>query len=264
MPFICTGNIVQHYVIEGAAQGPVLVFSNSLGTDLSTWDAVVPHFSKRFTILRYDSRGHGLTDVPSESCTMDDLVSDLVALLEALKIPDAVICGLSVGGLIAQGLAAAYPERVRALVLCDTAMKIGPRSLWDERIAAIEAGGMVALADAIMERWFTASFRKNRAAEIQGYKNMLVRTPVEGYVGICRAIRDADLTEAAGTIDKRTLVLCGEQDIATPPALGRALAGAIAGAEFALIADSGHLPCIEQPDALAHRIEQFFKEKRID
>jgi 3-oxoadipate enol-lactonase len=263
MMFIKTHGIVQHYVSEGSKDKPVLVFANSLGSDLRIWDGVVDYLAGDFRIIRYDKRGHGLSDVPAPPYSLDDFVLDLAGLLDALEIKQATVCGLSVGGVIAQGFAINYPDRVRGLVLCDTGMRIGSFASWEERIATVKESGLSKLVGPSMERWFAAAFRKNRSVELQGYANMLLRIPRDGYLGACYALRDADLTQTAPKINKPTLVLCGDQDIATPPDLGRELARAIPGARFALIEDAAHLACIEQPGAMAHQITRFLREAGI-
>ena len=261
--FLKVHGILHHYVIEGSKDKPILVFANSLGSDLRIWDGVVAHLAGEFRIIRYDKRGHGLSDVPAPPYSLNDFVLDLVGLFDALEIKRATVVGLSVGGVIAQGLAISYPDRVRALVLCDTGMRIGSFASWEERIATVKESGLSKLVGPSMERWFTAAFRENRSVEMQGYANMLLRIPQAGYLGACYALRDADLVQAASKINKPTLVLCGDQDIATPPDLGRELARAIPGANFSLINDAGHLTCIEQPEAMAHQMMEFFRQVNI-
>jgi 3-oxoadipate enol-lactonase len=260
MPFINIANVVHHYTIDGAENAPALVFSNSLGSDYRIWDPVLPYLRDRFRIIRYDQRGHGLSDATLAPYAISDLVNDLVGLLGHLNVDNALVCGLSVGGMIAQGLAVSYPRHVRALVLCDTAMYIGPASMWDERIAAIKNGGIGALTAPIMERWFSREFREGRTTEFRGYVNMLERIPVEGYIGTCCAIRDADLREAAATIGRPSLVLCGDQDLATPPSLARELADAISGAKFSLIEGAAHISCVEQPESFSRLVIDFWEE----
>lgn len=263
MMFFKTHGLVHHCVIEGSKDKPVLIFANSLGSDLRIWDDVVTHLVGDFRMIRYDKRGHGLSDVPPPPYSLDDFVLDLVGLLDALEIKEATVCGLSVGGVIAQRFTINYPDRVRALVLCDTGMRIGSLASWEERIAMVKESGLSKLAGPSMERWFTAAFRENRSVEMQGYVNMLLRIPRDGYLGACYALRDADLTQETPKINKPTLVLCGDQDIATPPDLGRQLAQAIPGARFSLIEEAAHLTCIEQPEAMAHQMMEFFRQENI-
>ena len=263
MSFLKIGGIVHHYLVEGGKDKLALVFCNSLGSDLRIWDSVVPYFVRNLRTVRYDKRGHGLSDAPAPPYSHDGLTLDLVGLLDRLEIQEAAVCGLSVGGLIAQRLALSHPERVRALVLCDTAMRIGSVASWEERIATVRESGLTSWVNPSMDRWFSPAFRERNDADVCGYANMLLRMSVQGYIGTCYALQDADLTPLASTISKPTLVLCGDQDIATRPALGQELARSIPGASFSLIRDAGHLSCIEQPEALAREMIQFFKEVNI-
>ncbi|MFH1803305.1 MAG: 3-oxoadipate enol-lactonase [Pseudomonadota bacterium] len=252
-----------HYADLGPKDAPVLVFSNSLGTDFRIWSDVVPVFAGTFRVVTYDARGHGLSGIGDQDYSIDLHARDLMALFDHLGIKQAMICGLSVGGLIAQKLAELAPARVRGLILCDTAPKIGDAAGWNARIEAIEKGGITVLADAIMERWLSPDFHKNRPAETALYRDMLVRTPVAGYVGTCKAIRDADLGEQAKRLAVPVLCICGTLDLATPPDLVIAMANCIPGAKMALIDGAGHLPCLEKPDELSRLIDGFIKEKKL-
>lgn len=260
MQMISANGIRLHVRLLGRDDGPALVFANSLGTDSRVWDAVADRLKGDFRLILYDKRGHGLSEAPPAPYSLDDHVADLAGLLDALDPGPVILCGVSVGGMIAQGLSAVSPGRVRSLVLCDTAHRIGPPDMWDQRITAIRGGGIEALADPIMERWFSADFHAKRAAELAGWRHMLVRTPLEGYLGTCAAIRDADLTEAARSIAVPTLCLCGSEDGATTPALVRSLADLIPGARFELIDSAGHLPGAEAPDAVVSLMQGFFRE----
>jgi 3-oxoadipate enol-lactonase len=257
MAFGLFNHQVLHFKDENVRQRRTIVFANSLGTDFRIWDEVTAFFAGAFRILRYDMRGHGLSEAPPAPYAIEDLVDDLAALLDAREIRGAVLVGLSVGGLVAQGLAAWRPDLVRLLVLCDTAHKIGTPEMWNARIEAIRAGGLGSIADALLERWFSAEFRRTRSADLAGYRNMLARMPVEGYIGTCAALRDADLTEASRTLSQPTLCLVGEEDRTTPPELAEQLSRLIPNADFGMIHGAGHLPCIEEPRAMASRIESF-------
>lgn len=252
-----------HFAVDGPDDAPVLVFANSLGTDLRIWDRVLDRLDGRFRTVRYDMRGHGLTGLGGGSYGIPRLAADLDALLGRLGVDAALVCGLSIGGLVAQQLVRDNPSRVRALVLCDTAAKIGTPDMWQARITAIEQGGLEGLADGVMERWFAPSFRMSRRDELAVWRNMLVRTPAEGYARACAAIRDADLTADAQRIAVPTLVICGADDGATPPDVVQAFAGSIPGARYREIPQAGHLPCVEQPDALAGHMLTFFKENGL-
>jgi len=264
MDFRALKGIVLHVEDLGAADGPVLVFSNSLGTDFRIWNDVVGQLADRFRIVLYDKRGHGLSEAGKPPYRIDDHVADLAALLDDLAIEGAIICGLSVGGLIAQGLYAHRPELISGLILCDTAHKIGTAELWNTRMAAIEKSGIASIADGILERWFSRDLRENDPVALAGWRAMLTRTPEAGYLGTCAAIRDADFTEQARHIAVPTLCVVGAEDGATPPALVRQTADLIPGARYEVIEGAGHLPCIERPVALARLIEDFAREHGLD
>jgi 3-oxoadipate enol-lactonase len=264
MQFSAINGIVLHFSDTGPrGDAPTLVFSNSLGTDLRAWDRLAALLADRFRIVRYDKRGHGLSQVRPAPYQIDNHIADLAGLLDHLALDRVVLCGLSVGGLIAQGIAARQPERLQALILCDTAAKIGTADMWASRIEAIEQGGIEAVADLVIERWLSAAFRSSRPDETAGWRNMVVRTPVEGYLGTCTAIRHADLSAEASRIEVPTLCIVGGEDIATPPDLVRGTADLIPGAHFEVIDGAGHLPCIETPDAMASLITSFLEEHRI-
>ncbi len=260
MRFAAVGGLTLHYTREGLRDGAPLVFINSLGTDLRMWDALAAHLAARFPIIRCDQRGHGLSDCPAGPYSIRDLADDLDGLLAYLEVTEAILIGISVGGMVALDYAAAHGERVRALVLCDTAARIGAADMWNARIEAIRKDGMAAVGEAILARWFMPDFAQQRPADYRGYYNMLVRTPAAGYTATCEALRDADLSDAAASIETRSLVLCGSADVATPPSLARGLAEALPDARFELIDQAAHLPPLEQPDATAAKIERFLRE----
>jgi 3-oxoadipate enol-lactonase len=257
MRFEPIGDITHHVGLQGPGYGRTVVFSNSLGTDFRIWDAVVQRLPEDWRILRYDMRGHGLTGAPDGDYAMETLRDDLLGLLDRLSIERASVVGLSVGGMVAQSLAAAAPERVEALVLCDTAPKIATREIWDERIGAVRAGGMAALAPAILERWFGADFETVNPALHSGMNAMLRAIPPQGYAGVCAAIRDADLTESTARIEIPTLCICGTEDISTPPDQVAAMAERMPNARYEAIEGSGHLPCLDAPAKTAALIAEF-------
>lgn len=260
MAFVRANGIVLHHQVIGRSDAPALVFSNSLGSDFRIWQAVAPAFAERFRVVLYDKRGHGLSDAPPAPYTMDDHTDDLLALLDHLEIESAALVGLSVGGMIAQRLAVRAPGRVRALVLCCTAAKIGTPETWAERISAVENGGIEPIAEAVLQRWFTPEFHKTCRDDVAGWRNMLVRIPAHGYAATCAAIRDADLTADAAKIDAPTLCVAGDQDGSTPADVVRNTASLIPGAGFELIEGCGHIPCIEKPAALTQLIRKHLQE----
>lgn len=255
--------VMLHYQLDGPQHLPLLVFSNSLGTDLRIWDSLLPLLAPHFRFLRYDKRGHGLSSSPPAPYQLDDHINDLIGLLDGLGVNQVTLCGLSVGGMIAQGVAAHRPELVSNLILCATAHKIGSAQGWEERIQTIREHGLEHIADAVMERWFAPGFRSKQPADVMLWRNMMVRTPVEGYVGTCAAIRDADLTASTSQLTLPTLCLVGDQDGATPPALVESTAALIPGSQFAVINNAGHLPCIEQPAQLAAVMLTFLKQHTL-
>lgn len=258
MQFAEINGITLHYqVIGGATEKPPIVFVNSLGTDFRIWRDVIMRMVGNYPVVAYDKRGHGLSGLGEPPYSMDDHVGDLEGLLDFLNVKSAVICGVSVGGLIAQGLASTRPDLCRALILCDTGARIGSDAMWNERIAAIEKGGIEAISDAILDRWFSNAFQSERQPEYNGYANMLIRTPKGGYTGTGAAIRDTDYTETSSQLKLPVMVMVGEEDGATPPELNRKLASLIEGAEFHEIKNAGHLPSIEQPEAVANLMKSF-------
>ncbi len=254
MSFLSLQHGVVHYRDIGRRDGVPIVFVNSLGTDFRVWDGVVERLAPDFRIIVHDKRGHGLSAVPPAPYAIADFAGDLMELADRLGLDRFVVAGVSVGGMIAMRFAIDHPECVAALVLCDTAAKIGDAATWNGRIEAVRSGGMEAVADAVLLRWFPEAIRAGREAEIDGWRNLLLRTPVEGYVGSCMALRDADLTDELGRIAAPTLVVAGEVDQSTPVALVRATAGRISGAGFEVIERAGHIPSIDQPARLARLI----------
>lgn len=243
--------------VRESGEGPAVLFINSLGTDLRVWDAVLPLLAPGLRLIRYDKRGHGLSEGAGRGWSMGDLVADAAAVMDALGARDAVVVGLSIGGLIGQGLAAERPELARGLVLCDTAAKIGAPDMWDDRIRAIDAEGLAAHAPAILERWFTAPFRATPDAQI--WRAMLERTTLDGYLGACAAIRDTDLRESTSLLRIPAMGICGADDAATPPDLVRETMDLIPGSTFHVIPRCGHLPPAEKPAETAAHLTNFLK-----
>ena len=258
MQFARLNDVTLHYQLIGSAQSrSLLVFVNSLGTDLRIWRDVVIRLAGDVAILLYDTRGHGLSETGATPYSIGLLAADLAALLDHVGAKRATICGVSVGGLIAQQLAVDRPDLVEALILCDTLAKIGDGAMWDARIAAIRHGGIASISTAILERWFTPGFRDPGNPDFAGYRTMLERQPVEGYVATCAALREADLRTAAARIAVPTICIVGDQDGSTPPRAVADFAKSIPRARFEVIKQCGHLPSIEQPEALTAIIRAF-------
>ena len=235
--------------------GPTLVFVNSLGSDQSLWDEVLDRLPGRAT-LTHDLPGHGLAALRPAGPTIDDMARDLTALLDDLGIGAAVLCGCSIGGMIAQTAAASRPDLVRGAILMNTAGRIGGAERWTDRIAKVEGDGLEAVADDILANWFAPGFRGAHPDTWTGYRTMLCRTPDRGYIALCETLRDTDLTDMAVTIACPVLCIAGEHDRSVPPDAVVALATAIPGARVETLA-TGHLPCLEAPAALAALIDRF-------
>ena len=242
--------------------GQPVLFANSLGTDLRLWDAVIPHLSEGLRIIRYDKRGHGLSECPPAPYSMDDLVADAEGVIEALGLAPVIFIGLSIGGMIGQRLAAKRPDLVKALVLSNTAARMGEPAMWHDRMTAIRKGGVSSLETAILDRWFGADFRRSDDARLWGA--MLSRTPTEGYLGCCAAISETDLTDETATLRLPTLAIAGSQDGASPPELVKATAALIPGANLQVIEGAGHLPCVEAPATFGSILKRFLKDKTDD
>ncbi len=245
-----------HYRLDGVADAPVVVFSNSLGTNLAMWDAQIPTLAEKFRVLRYDSRGHGQSDVTPGPYTIEGLGRDVVGLLDALQISAAHYCGLSVGGLIGQWLGIHASKRFKSLTLCNTAARIGTTDAWNTRITAVREGGMTAIANGVVARWFTEDFAKRAPAAVEATLQMLLQTPPEGYAATCAALRDEDLREAVSRVTLPTLVISGTKDAATTPSDGRFIAENIAGAKY-LELDAAHLSNIEAAEPFTAALLKF-------
>lgn len=237
--------------------GTPIVFLNSLGTDFRIWDQVIEGLDLDAPILCIDKRGHGLSD--DGTISMIALVGDVATLMDHLDMLPALICGVSVGGMIAQGLAVDRPDLVASLVLCCTGAQIGDAESWNARIKTVQSEGIAIMADAILERWFSAEFIAHRPAEFAVYRNMLVRTSPAGYAGVCGAIRDTDFSAQSPQISVPTHCIAGSDDLATPPDLVKNLASLIPNASYQVIPDCGHLPCIETPVLISDAITQMHR-----
>ncbi|WP_299293095.1 3-oxoadipate enol-lactonase [uncultured Tateyamaria sp.] len=249
------GDVRLHYRIDGPEDGAPVVFANSLGTDMRLWDPILPLLPAGLRILRYDKRGHGLSTCPPAPYAMGTLVSDVERLMDMTGFADACFVGLSIGGLIAQGLAVKRLDLVRSMVLSNTSAKIGTKDMWADRIAAVETGGIEALADATMTRWFSKAFLDT--PELELWRNLLVRQPDAGYAGCSAAISGSDFYATTATLRLPTLGIAGSEDGATPPDLVRETAALVPGSTFKLIRKAGHLPCVEQPQEYADILTEF-------
>lgn len=265
MQFATVNDVTLHYQEIGGPDGkPTLVFINSLGSDFRIWRDVVVQLVGEAAIMTYDKRGHGLSNIGVTPYTIEDHATDLIALLDHLGKKDVVLVGLSVGGLIAQAVYKLRPDLVQALVLSDTAAKIGSSEMWQERIDSIEEKGMVELAESTMLRWFTSAFRQNKRDDVAGYRNMLARQPLDGYLSTCMAIRDADYTADAKVISVPTMCVVGLNDVVTTPEHVYELSMYIEGSRYEEISGAGHLPCIDKPHDFTALLKDFLKNLNAD
>lgn len=247
---ITTGDGIRiNYEAEGPEAGTPLVFSNSLGTNLSLWDGQADAALRRgFRVIRYDQRGHGASDAPAGDYTQERLGKDVIDLLDALGIERTAWCGLSMGGMVGIWLARHHPQRFTRMALCNTSSHMSSLDFWNARIAAVRSGGMEAVANGVLERWLTADFRNREPAEAARVRKMIVTTNPVGYVGCCAAIRDMDFRSLLKDIHAEVLVVIGAHDPATTPAQGTLIADLIPGARKSVL-DSAHLSNIEQREA---------------
>jgi 3-oxoadipate enol-lactonase/4-carboxymuconolactone decarboxylase len=260
--FINVGDLTVHVRIDGAPGGEPLVMLHSLGTTASVWDAQAEALAGSFRIIRPDMRGHGLTTSTPGPYSMAQLAADVAGVMDALGIGAAHVAGISIGGMIAQALAAADPSRVKSLMLVDTAMAIPPAESWISRAATVRAEGIALIADAVMARWVTPDFMN--APEAAGLRAMLLRTPAEGYAAAAEAIATADLTTGTSTLTLPTLIVVGDQDAATPVASAQALHAVIAGSSLTIIDGGAHIPTVEKPAEITAAIRAFLSPPIAD
>lgn len=258
MPFVDTGKGRLHYQIDGADDAPLLVLSNSLGTTLDMWLPQLPAFTEKYRVLRYDTRGHGQSEVTPGPYTIAQLGSDVIALLDHLKLPRAHFCGLSMGGMTGMWLAINHPARIDRLVLCNTSAAIGVPEMWNARIAQVRQGGMSSIIDAVLDRWFTQDFLAHAPAQVERVRSMLAATSVDGYVANCAAVRDMDQRAELGRIAAPTLVIGGRHDKSTPPEHGELIAKSIPGARYVEL-NAAHLSNWEVAQAFTQQVVNFLQ-----
>ncbi len=241
---------------DGPASAPALLLLGSLGTTSDIWEPQLASFTPHLRVIRVDTRGHGASAGPPGEYTLDDIGADALSVLDAAGVERTAVCGVSLGGMTAMWLAAHAPERVRALLAVSTALKIGQRSMWDERIGQVRAGGTESLADGAMGRWFTAPYRKAHPETIGWCRTMLAGCPTDGYIGCCAVLRDSDLHPVARRIVAPTQVIVGREDPVTPPAAAQDIADHISGARM-LTLDASHICAVERPDDFNRAVLDF-------
>jgi 3-oxoadipate enol-lactonase len=263
MPYAAVNGTELHYRIDGDRHGnaPWIVLSNSLGSDLSMWTPQVAALSKHFRVLRYDTRGHGHSEAPKGPYTIEQLSSDVLGLMDTLKIARANFCGVSMGGLTGVALAARHANRFERVVLANTAARIGSPEVWVPRAARARTEGMLALSDAVLPRWFTADYIEREPVVLAMIRDVFVHTDKEGYALNCDAIDATDLRPETHGIKLPVLVISGTHDVAATPAQGRELAQAIPGARYVEL-DASHISNIEKADAFTKTVIDFLTEPK--
>jgi 3-oxoadipate enol-lactonase len=245
-----------HYRVDGPGNAPLLVLANSLGTDLDLWSPTIPHWAGAFRLLRWDYRGHGGSDLPSEGFGIEDLALDVLRLLDRIAVERASFCGLSLGGAVGQWLAVNEPGRIDRLVLACTSPRFGEPEQWLERARTVRAGGLGAIVDAVVGRWFTAGFADREPVTLAAFRRMLLATPPEAYAAACEVLARWDYRALVGEIAAPTLVLAGADDPVTPPPDVELLADGIPDARLVVLPAAAHLANVEQPGAFAAAVSE--------
>jgi 3-oxoadipate enol-lactonase len=261
MPTLALPDGDLHYQLDGPLDAPVLLLSNSLGTNLAMWDGQIPVFAEHFRVLRYDTRGHGRSLVSDGPYSIEQHARDVLALMDALKIPRANFCGLSMGGLIGQWLMINAAQRLDRVVLCNTAAKIASPAVWNPRIEMVlreGKAGMLSLREATKSRWFSAQFAATQSAQVARLLDMLANTSPQGYAANCAAVRDADFASQLGSVQLPVLVVCGNQDPVTTESDGEFLEQAIAGAQRMTLS-AAHLSNVEASEAFSAQVSAFLR-----
>ena len=252
-------SLVSHYSLSGAPGAPLLVLLHAIGADFSMWDVQMPLLESQFRVLRYDIRGHGGSVLKSghyATGTTEQLGRDLIDLLDDLRLDQVHFCGLSLGGTIGMWLAVHAPSRLGKLVLCNSSARIGTTEFWNTRIQKVREGGMGAIADASIERWFTSRFRVGSPKALAHIKEVFLKTPPGGYIACCEAIRDTDQRDSIRDIRVPTLIIAGAHDPATPPQDGKYLAENIPSAKYVEV-DAAHISNIEADGQFTQEVLGF-------
>ena len=247
-----------YYELDGPPNAPTLVLSNSLGTNLSLWDSQLSVFSQSFRVLRYDSRGHGQTSVTQGEYSVEVLGRDVLQLLDALNLQRVNFCGLSIGGMTGMWLGVNAPQRLENLVLSNTAPTIGKLDTWNERIRTVRESGTKAVAQQVVERWFTPDFRASHPDQVAKTRSMIESTSTDGYAGSCAAVRDFDFWEKVGTIRAKTLVIAGTHDLSVPPTDAQKLAKQIPGARYIEL-PAAHISNVEAASRFTDAVSAFLR-----
>ncbi|WP_137388955.1 3-oxoadipate enol-lactonase [Rhodoligotrophos defluvii] len=244
--------------IDGPEGAPWLILSNSLATDLSMWDPQAEALGQQFRVLRYDQRGHGKTDAPEGRYDFDLLIADVVALMDELGIARAHVCGISMGGVTAMGLAQRHPERLDRVIICDTPCisNAAAAQQWEERIAIAKAQGMAGLVDSTLARWYPPEAIAANPPQLQKVRQMILATPVNGFIGCAAALAQHDFRAQAGSVPHPVLLIVGEKDGVVPEAM-RPMQSELRNARFITLPGAGHISNLDQPDMFSDAVRSF-------
>lgn len=243
-----------HHTVTGPEHAPVVVLSNSLGSTHTMWDAQVDALAEHFRVVRYDTRGHGESPVPTGPYDIDDLADDVVALLDTLDVERAHFVGLSLGGMTGMRLAARNPERVDRLVVLCTGARLEPSQAWHDRAATVRENGTASVAEAVVQRWFTAPYLESNDDVRAASEAVVASTPAEGYAACCEVIASMDLRPDLPSIEAPTLAIAGADDPATPPAKLQEIAENVQDGRLLVVPESAHLANAEQPEIITPAI----------
>jgi 3-oxoadipate enol-lactonase len=261
MPKVLVNDININYLVQGSTSNKVIMFSNSLASNLTMWDLQADELVRQgFCVLRYDSRGHGGSDSPAGPYSVEQLSDDAAALIDKLMIGPVHFCGLSKGGMVAQMMGVRHSNKVQSLTIADSAAFMPAKDIWDQRIMTVEQGGMATIVDGTVERWITAPGRERLPDQVELIRQMILTTPVVGFVACCEAIKSMDMRPTNPDITAPTLVVCGEQDTGTTPEQAQEIASSIPGAELKLINNAAHLSNIEQHKVFNSLVINFLKK----
>lgn len=247
-----------NFEVDGPEDAPAVLFAHSVGCDLTLWDRQAAALADRYRVIRHDARGHGRSAAPPGAYSIEQLGADALAVLDAAGVDRVHLCGLSLGGTLGMWLALHHPERLTSLTLADTAARLGNAEVWQSRIDTVLAGGTASIADMSMTRFFSEPFRNAASETVERFRQGLIDTADDGFAGCCAVLRDCNFAASLPAIAAPTLVICGRDDIPTPPADSALLAAAIPGARLAIL-DAGHISAVEAPEAFTAAIEDHFQ-----
>jgi 3-oxoadipate enol-lactonase len=260
MPMIDADGCLLNVSVEGRESGPTIMLSNSLGTTMQMWEPQMAALAKLFRVIRYDRRGHGKSGAPAGPYSMERFGKDVLAILDDLNIEKVHWCGVSMGGMVGQWLGANAPQRVGKLILANTACYYPDPTNWLNRIKAVNEGGLAAIADGVIAAWLTADFREREPQITARMKQMLVATPVQGYIACCEALSTLDQRDLLPRITAPTLVIAGRHDMSTPVEAGEFIRSRIPGASMTLL-DAAHISNVEQPHDFTEAVVGFLTQR---